>query len=184
MSHFESRIKSLDRFQKKIDRKREKWSKNKSKLEQNRHLQRKVDEGIFWKSECSKSEQKMNDTVQTLDSGCVRNKNCTSEMYAETYNTKYLYRRYTESWIAALVAFLLLLALFTCKILTELRSEPTAPVVRGTRLGKAWYFKVYEKLIRLWIRRDMHGSLIFPRHWCLRNQVRLVPQCMPSWLTT
>ena len=63
----------------------------------------------------------MNDTVQMFDEkiACARTKNCSStneEMDAETYNSDYLYRRYTESWIAALVAFILLITLFACKI--------------------------------------------------------------------
>jgi len=47
---------------------------------------------------------------------CVSDTNCTVEMDAEIFSSDYLYRRYTESWIGALIAFVLLGSLFACKI--------------------------------------------------------------------
>ena len=49
---------------------------------------------------------------------CGSDKNCTVDMDTDIkkINSDYLNRRYTESWIGALVAFILLGGLFVCKI--------------------------------------------------------------------
>ena len=48
---------------------------------------------------------------------CVLDTNCTVEMDPVTFKSEYLERRYTESWLGALVALVLLFCLFLCKIL-------------------------------------------------------------------
>ena len=52
---------------------------------------------------------------------CVTDTNCTVEMDPETFKSDYLERRYTESWLGALVALVLLFCLFLCEILTSIR---------------------------------------------------------------
>ena len=52
---------------------------------------------------------------------CVTDTNCTVEMDPETFKSDYLERRYTESWLGALVALVLLFCLFLCEILISIR---------------------------------------------------------------
>ena len=52
---------------------------------------------------------------------CVLDTNCTVEMDPEIFKSEYLERRYTEGWLGALVALVLLFCLFLCKILISIR---------------------------------------------------------------
>ena len=52
---------------------------------------------------------------------CVLDTNCTVEMDPEIFKSEYLERRYTESWLGALVALVLLFCLFLCEILISIR---------------------------------------------------------------
>ena len=54
--------------------------------------------------------------AEMAEIACVLDTNCTVEMDAEISNYDYLYRRYKESWIGALIAVVLLSGLFACKI--------------------------------------------------------------------
>ena len=54
--------------------------------------------------------------AEMTEVACVSDTNCTVEMDAEIFNYDYLYRRYKESWIGALIAVVLLGGLFACKI--------------------------------------------------------------------
>ena len=53
--------------------------------------------------------------AEMAEIACVLDTNCTVEMDAEIFNYDYLYRRYKESWIGALIAVVLLGGLFACK---------------------------------------------------------------------
>ena len=61
------------------------------------------------------SRQKAADLAEMTEVACVSDTNCTVEMDAEIFNYDYLYRRYKESWIGALIAVVLLGGLFACK---------------------------------------------------------------------
>ena len=52
---------------------------------------------------------------------CLPDTNCTVEMDPETFKSDYLERRYTESWLGALVALVLLFCLFLCEIRISIR---------------------------------------------------------------
>ena len=54
--------------------------------------------------------------AKMMEYACDLDKNCTVEMDPETFNSDFLSRRYTESLVGALVAIVLLIGLFACKI--------------------------------------------------------------------
>ena len=68
----------------------------------------------------SKSGQKATEMDDRTEIECVPDTNCTVEMDPETFKSEYLVRRYTESWLGALVALVLLFCLFLCEILISI----------------------------------------------------------------